>query len=151
MIDFAIAERRPYKERRKKAAVRIIFVVGGLLIFSLLLGHDILVVSVILLFIFITQMYKSDAADRFFIKNLWISNEDVKIIYEDKGTERIFSGNLTGMTIKKENGFRTVYLSIYTENKLLLRQFIHGDWTEQKFDEIEQYIRKLEITGKEIR
>ncbi len=95
-------------------------------------------------------MYRSSSADRYFIKSLKIKNEDVQILYEDKGNEIVLEGNLNEMTIKKEKPFRTVYLSIYTNNELQLRQYIYDDWTEEKFDEIEQYIRKIRMIGKEI-
>ncbi len=130
--------------------ILIISIIAGLLLLSSLLGHDILIVSGIYLFLFITQMYRSNSADRYFIKRLKIKNEDVHILYEDKGNEIILEGNLNEMTIKKENGFRTVYLSICTKNELQLRQYVYGDWTEEKFDEIEQYIRKIRMIGKEI-
>ena len=150
MIDFVVPTRHSYKERRKKSLIVITLVVGVLLIFSLLSGNDIILVSSILLFLFLVQMYRSSKADRYFIKNLKIKNEDIQITYEDRGSEVILAGKLGEMTIKKEEGFRTIYLSIYKNNELLLQQFIRGDWTEAKFDEVEQYIRKLRITGREI-
>jgi hypothetical protein len=154
MIDFTISEKRPHSSKRNRSILLIALVVGVLLIFFLLAGRDVVFIVLILALLFFVQMYKSGRADRYFIKHLKIKNENVEIIYSDRGDEKTFTGNLNDMIIRKENVIlsksRTIYLAIRSRKQLLIEQFLQDEWTEEKFDEIEQYVRKFKIIGKEI-
>jgi hypothetical protein len=150
MVDIIVPSMHSYNTRQKKSMTIILLVAGVMVVFSSLSGHNMLLVSSIILLLLFIQLQRSNSATAYFIKRLVIKNESVLLIYDDRGTEKTLAGTLDDIMIKKGIGFRSVYLSIYKDKKLLLKQFIQGEWTEEKFDEVEQYIRKFRITGREI-
>jgi hypothetical protein len=150
MIDFLVSEKQSYSSRRNRSLLLITSVVGVLLVFALLSGSIQALALITLGLVALIQIYKSGNANRYFIKHIKIRNENVSIVYKDKNNEISFTGTLNTMIIRKENANRSTYLAIYSNEKLLLKQFVQGNWNETKFDEIEQYIRKLKIIGKEI-
>src|SRR5688572_33496111 len=89
MIDFVVAAKHTYAERKRKSLMLTVIVVGVLLLFFLLRGHNIAFTVVILFFLFLVQMYKSGRQIRYFIRYLKIENENVQIFYEDRSNELI--------------------------------------------------------------
>jgi|GEM_PF-5276872 len=154
MIDFSAREERTYSSKRTRSLIFITLVVGMLFIFSILSGHNLLIVAIILGVLLLVQIYKSGDANRYFIKHIKIHNGNVSIVYRDRDNEICFTGKLDALIIRKENVLlsrsRTIYLAVYNNKQLLMKQFIHGEWTEARFDEIEQYIRKFLTIGKEV-
>ena len=154
MIDFEIPEPSTYPTRKNKSIFIVVAVIGTLLLFFLGGDYNIVIIFIILILLFFIQSHQSIKSEQYFITHIKIQNGNVDVTYKDREQLSMITGTLDSMVIRKENATlsrnKTTYLAIYDNQKLLLRQFIRGAWTEEKFDAIEQDIRKFKIMGREI-
>jgi hypothetical protein len=145
MIDFTVPEHESFRIRRRRSILVIVFIIAVMLSYSWQAGFDLFVILNVLSILFFIQMYRAGKRRRYFITHIKIQNDKVDLTYTRKGREKSFTGALAHTRIQKKQGFfsrsKTTCLAIYNNNQLVLKQFIQGEWTEEKFDEIEQYIR----------
>ena len=94
----------------------------------------------IALFVFLVQYFKSDRWDKTFVNSISIDNQNVTVDYYDRNTKKTLSGHLNNFIFKKKisalNRTRTPYLTIYQNKDLQIKQFVIGDWTEDKMTEV---------------
>jgi hypothetical protein len=140
MRDFNIqvVEKEDFRSRNKKSKTFNLIVAGGLLLFMCIISNwqSGLLFAV---FFLIVQNLKSSRWDKYFISSIRLNNQQLSICYKEQGNEREVEGNINEFSVKKKfavNRVRTVYLAIYQNDKLLLRQFEIEEWDENMFNEV---------------
>lgn len=96
-------------------------------------------------FYVVIQNFKSDRWDKFFILSLRIDNEKVNLIYKKEDELIELTGLLHDFKFKKEtvtfSKIGTIYLAVYFQGRLLIKQFRVGDWNENKIDEFLEHTK----------
>ena len=141
---FKSTEHKSYKEKIKNNLLLNLFIS---VIIMLLISNisNIIYGLVISLFLFIVQMYKSNNRDKYFIIELDISTDNVKLIYNNKDDLIEINDSKSFFDFKKKIAFnktRTAYLEISYKEEKLLNQYEEGIWNEKEFDLIISILQK---------
>jgi hypothetical protein len=122
-----------------------------LISFVLLLATNLLVSVCFGLFFFIVQQIKMSARKKYFIFKLIIPNNDIEILYYEKGERNQSKGILSDYSIKKKmtiiSNAPNPYIEIRFENKLLLKQYEYKEWTKEEMDNL---IKSITFTSTSI-
>jgi len=89
--------------------------------------------------IFLVQYFKSESGDKYYITSIDIRYPNVEIAYDERGEKKNITGSISQFQFFKKNTIsktRVVYLAIYYDNNSIIKQFVGGDWDENKIDEV---------------
>jgi hypothetical protein len=135
---FEAKQEQSFKKRNKRSRIRILLI--SIAIFLVVFSLSNWYYSLIIVIIFsIIQLLKAERRNQFFINYFELNNDQVLIKYMYKNQNQILSGEKREFAVKKEvalNRTKTVYLAIYKEDNLQIKQFEIDEWTEKVFDDI---------------
>lgn len=129
-------------EKRRQKSIMITLVFAAFFVFiSVTLAnlnlHTALLIGIV---VFIIQNSKSLSTDKYYIEKVVVKDENVKIIYTEKGIEHTIVGDIKDFNFIKKtvlfNRSRTPYLAIMYKSKPVLKQYRIQDWNETLFDKL---------------
>jgi hypothetical protein len=88
---------------------------------------------------FLISLFRTRRANRYYINKITLNQDIYTISYLDIEKNLEISGLPSGFKIEQRHTFATnptTYLAFYYNEKLIIRQYPIGEWTEDKFDEI---------------
>lgn len=137
-MEFYVKETKPYDKRRKDSLITNL-VISLIIFFIVFNNSDQYYGTIISVFVFIIQHYKSNRWNRFFITKIIFSDGITTVIYSDKNEKKELSDLKTTIRFEKKIAFSKIknpYLAVFYKDDLIIKQFVVPDWTEKKIDEI---------------
>lgn len=137
-MEFYVKETKPYDKRRKDSLIMNL-VISLIIFFIVFNNSDQYYGTIISVFVFIIQHYKSNRWNRFFIAKIIFSDGITTVIYSDKNGKKELSDLKTTIRFEKKIAFSKIknpYLAVFYKDDLIIKQFVVPDWTEKKIDEI---------------
>jgi hypothetical protein len=137
-FNFEINETKTHKERHRSSQIFNLSI--SIAIFILLTVTSNWYYGVIISGVFlIIQYFKSSRWDEYFILCINRAENNLHLKYKKQDEIKVIDGNIRDFVFKKEtalNRTRTIYLAIYYENNLIIKQFENENWNEILMDEV---------------
>ncbi|WP_343307294.1 hypothetical protein AAHN97_09235 [Chitinophaga niabensis] len=138
-FQFSITEKNTYVKRRSNtfrftAIITCVILIAGLLITPVTIALG------VALIVFLVQYFKLIGRERYRIIAITINDDNLVIQYDDKGKSRSLSGSPTDFRFKKKttlfNKSKTIYLAVYFQGSLQIKQFEQDELRGPVFDDI---------------
>lgn len=145
MAVYTFTSKRSYQQRFRRSLLTIlaISVVAGWLVS---IRGDIKMGFGVAFFFFVVQYLKAVRQEKTFINLISIESNLIQIEYQNEGISETLNGSIAEFSFKKKFTFsktRTPYLVIYQNKELKIRQYLEGDWTEERMDELLTHFSKM--------